>query len=230
MSEFMRKYYKKYGSEGYFLKIDIRKYFNNIDHEILKEILSEKIADKDVLNLLYYIIDSYEIEEGKGLPLGNQTSQWFAILYLDRTDRLIKEKLHIKYYTRYMDDMVLICQDKIYLQCCLKIIKEDLVISRHLETNEKTKIFPIKNGVNYLGFHFYLTETGKVIRKVKRATAKKYKKKIKIMQKKYANNEIDLDDIKMVLNSYRAHLSHGNCYNLNKSILKNAWFQKKSKD
>ena len=86
LSGFMRDFYKKHGTEGYFLKIDIRKYFNSIDHDILKQILCRKICDTDVLELLYHIIDSYEFAPNKGLPLGHQTSQWFAILHLDRID------------------------------------------------------------------------------------------------------------------------------------------------
>lgn len=74
--------------------------FDNIDHLVLKQKLSKIIEDEWVLTLLYQIIDSFKVMPGKGLPLGNQTSQWFAIFYLDSFDRLIKEKLQIEYYSR----------------------------------------------------------------------------------------------------------------------------------
>ncbi len=173
LSRFMRSFFREYGTEGYFLKIDIRKYFDNIDHSVLKKLLDKKIPDTKVNDLLCGIIDSYFVSRGKGLPLGNQTSQWFAILYLDRTNRLIKERLKIKYYTRYIDDMILVHHDKEYLQWCLSEIQKTLKEELHLKTNCKTQIFPIKNGVDYLGFHFYMTDTGKVIRKVRRQTKKK---------------------------------------------------------
>lgn len=112
VSKFLHDFYKKNGANGYFLKCDIRKFFDNIDHEVLRRKLATVIEDKQVLSLLYQIIDSFEVTSGKGLPLGNQTSQWFAIFYLDGFDRLIKEKLKIKYYSRYMDDYVLIHHDK----------------------------------------------------------------------------------------------------------------------
>lgn len=226
LTGFMRDLYKHHGTHGYFLKIDIKKYFNNIDHDILKQILCRKIYDTDVLELLYHIIDSYEFTPNKGLPLGNQTSQWFAILYLDKIDRFIKEELHIRYYTRYMDDMVLLHHDKTYLRYCRDEIQWKLQNDRLLETNEKTKIFPVQNGVNYLGFHFYMTNTGKVILKVKQATKKKYKKKVKEMQYQYAAYMIGYDDVIAVLNSYHAHLAHGNCYHLNCHILDNVWFKR----
>lgn len=114
-AKFLHDFYKKNGANGYFLKCDIRKFFDNIDHLVLKQKLSKVIEDERVLTLLYQIIDSFEVAPGKGLPLGNQTIQWFAIFYLDGFDRLIKEKLRIKYYSRYMDDCVLIYQDKKYL-------------------------------------------------------------------------------------------------------------------
>lgn len=168
--------------------------------------------------LLFQIIDSFEATPGKGLPLGNQTSQWFAIYYLDGFDRLIKENLHIRYYSRYMDDCVLIHPDKEYLRYCLKQM-EGCAKSLKIEFNEKTEIFPIKNGVEYLGWHIYLTETGKVIRKVKQQTKYKYKRKLKHFQKAYMNNFIDLPEINQVLSSYRAHMAYGHTYRLQEKVL-----------
>lgn len=119
LTGFLREYNRKYGEKGYILKCDVRKYFNSIDHTVLKEKISRMALSEDVRWLLGTIVDSYECEPGKGLPMGNQTSQWFALYYLDGLDRLIKEKLRIKYYTRYMDDMILIHPDKNYLKECL---------------------------------------------------------------------------------------------------------------
>ena len=115
LSEFLRKFYRQYGTRGYFLKCDVRKYFDNIDHKVLKQRLAA-FPDERVRDLLFMIIDSHNKDTGKGLPLGNQTSQWFSLYYLDPIDRLIKEKYRIKYYTRYMDDLILIHEDKEYLK------------------------------------------------------------------------------------------------------------------
>ena len=102
LSGFMREFCRHYGTKGYFLKCDIRKYFDNINHDVLKQKL-QKVFEPDVFDLLCLIIDSYEVAVGSGVPLGNQTSQWFALYYLDTVDRLIKEKLRIKYYVRYIN-------------------------------------------------------------------------------------------------------------------------------
>lgn len=164
---------------------------------------------------------------GKGLPLGNQTSQWFAIYYLDEMDRLIKEKLHIKYYSRYMDDCVLIHHDKEYLRYCLeqmKLCAEKLKI----DFNEKTVIFPLKNGADYLGWHIYLAENGKIIRKVRQQTKYKYKRKLKYFQKAYEDGAVNLEEIHQVIASYHAHMSYGHTYQLRKKIMSEFVLQKKS--
>ena len=219
VTDFLREFYRKYGTQGYFLKCDIRKFFDSIDHEILKGKLKRVIEEERVLQLLYQIIDSYEKTPGKGLPLGNQTSQWFAIYYLDGMDRLVKEKLHIRYYSRYMDDCVLIHPDKEYLKHCLFVMTSYMREELLLEFNQKTQMFPIRNGADYLGFHFYLTDSGKVIRKVRQQTKYKFKRKLKSMQRQYAEGKLQLEEVRQVLCSYQAHLSHGHAYSLRKTVM-----------
>ena len=90
VTHFMQKHYRKYGADGFILKCDIRKFFDHIDHAILKQKLRQVFSDEDILWLLDMIIDSYACTPGRGLPMGNQTSQWFAIYYLDGFDRLIR--------------------------------------------------------------------------------------------------------------------------------------------
>ena len=227
LTGFLRKTCQLNGSDGYFLKCDIKKFFDHIDHEILKYKLGKVIKDKEVLRLLDQIVDSYEKTPGKGIPLGNQTSQWFAIYYLDEFDRLVKEKLRIKFYTRYMDDCVLVHESKEYLQSCLESMKTLIKENLKLEFNQKTQIAPMKNGIDYLGFHFYITDTGKVIKKVKQQTKYKYKRKLKYLQEAYAAGEISLSDVKQVLSSYHAHFSHGNAYRMESRALNGAAFCRK---
>ena len=216
---FLKAHYNRYGPDGYFLKCDIRKFFDNIDHDILKQELTRAFTDKDLLDLLFQIIDSFENVPGKGLPMGNQTSQWFAIYYLNRFDRLIKEKLKIKHYSRYMDDCVLIHPDKDYLKYCLERMKEFLQDELKLEFNEKTQIFPIRNGVDYLGWHFYLTKNGKVVRKVKRQTKQRYKKNLNMLAYLYSHDLSEMNDISKVIISYRAYFAYGHTYKMQKHIL-----------
>jgi hypothetical protein len=220
LSGFMKKHFARHGTNGYFLKYDFKKYFDNIDHEVLKSKLKKLPFDNDTLNLLYLIIDSYETSQGKGLPLGNQSSQWFALYYLDGFDRVIKEKLRIKYYTRYMDDGVLLHESKEYLHICLSEITKYAADKLKLQFNEKTQLFPISNGVNYLGFHFYLTKTGKVVRKVKSASKRNFIKALKHMRRDYETSAVNIDCIQQRLSSYLGHLKHGHTYRLRSKMLK----------
>lgn len=105
LKAFMQRYYRQFGADGWVLKCDIRKYFYSINHDVLKSQLRRIIDDPGVLWLLDLIIDS---TEGPGIPIGNHTSQWFAVLYLSGLDHMIKERLGIKFYGRYMDDFFLI--------------------------------------------------------------------------------------------------------------------------
>lgn len=187
----------------YILKCDIKKFFYNIDHNKLKEILKKKIKDKDIIKIINNIIDStnkYDIYEyNKGLPIGNMSSQILAIYYLNEMDHYIKEKLHIKYYIRYMDDFILIHKDKEYLKYCLKEIKK-ILKEYKLELNNKTIILNKKQGLNFLGYRFIIRNK----LKIKIITKNKYriKRKLKYLYKN------DIDRYKKVLNSYKGYFKY----------------------
>ena len=197
--------------DGWILKGDISKYFYSIRHDVLKTLIREKITDPDVLWLIDLIIDS--TEGNVGIPIGNQTSQLFALLYLDGLDHFVKEKLGIKYYGRYMDDFFLIHHDKAYLQECRKQI-EAFVQARGLSLNAKTNIFPLKHGVDFLGFHTYLTESGAVIRKVRRRSKNNMKRKLKKLAALHAAGRIDAKTVEQSYQSWRGHAEKGNSYHL----------------
>lgn len=217
LSGFLRDFYKHHGTQGFVLKCDIRKYFDNIDHDILKQKL-KKFPDKEILALMFKFLDAYHGDTGKGIPLGNQSSQWFALYYLDGVDRLVKEKLRIKYYTRYMDDFLLIHEDRAYLQHCLTEIKK-VCDELKLELNEKTHIFPLRQGVDYLGFHFFLTETGKAVRRLRASNKRRFKRKLRGLRGLYEKGGIELDAIDRCLASYHGHLSHGHTYRMEKRTM-----------
>ena len=217
----------------YVLKFDISKYFFNLDHQIIKDIIRKKIKDKEVLKILDNIIDSTneeyinleikkqkeinkldlpEYNKGKGLPIGNMSSQIIAIMYLNELDHYIKKNLKIKYYIRYMDDGILLHENKEYLEYCLKEI-EKILNKYKLKLNNKTKIINIKNGFEFLGFKFFI-KNNKVIMKVKTQTKKRFKRKIKKLNKLVDNKKIAREVLKQVQDSYIGHLKHGNTNNL----------------
>lgn len=215
LSEQMQDFYKRYGFDGYILKCDITKFFYNISHEQLKNIVEYYFGyDDGICWLCDLFIDS---TDGKGIPLGNQINQGFALLYLDGMDKLITGELGIEYYGRYMDDFYLIHPSKEYLKYCLEVITEFLK-TLDLTMNGKTQIFPFKNGVSYLGFHTYIVNGGKVIRKVKNQNKRNAQKKYLRMAKLVASGKLSREKFDDSYQAYKNYISHGNCYKLGKSL------------
>ncbi len=179
--QLLKKYYvefhKKFGTRGYVLKCDIKKYFASIDHNILKNLLS-KIPDKKTYELLCTIIDSYHKDTKMGLPIGNQVSQILGVVFLDKVDRIIKEQCKIKYYVRYMDDLVLISESKQTLVKCLEKIQNALN-QLNLKLNDKTNISAITTNVEFLGAIYKMTKTGKVILRVRKQTRRRINNRVK---------------------------------------------------
>jgi hypothetical protein len=138
----------------WYLKLDVRKYFDSIDHKILFETVQNSYKDKKLLSLFYKIIDSYHAQDNKGVPIGNLTSQYFANHYLSFADKFAVEKLHIPAYVRYMDDMLLWSNDKNEL---LEKGKQfESFMEEHLKLTLKPFIFnKVEHGLPALGFLLY---------------------------------------------------------------------------
>lgn len=213
LGEQMKEFWLRYREKGYILKCDISKFFYNISHEQLKDIVEYYFSyDADICWLCNLFIDS---TDGKGIPLGNQINQGFALLYLDGMDKMIKRELGIEFYGRYMDDFYLIHPSKEYLKYCLEIITEYLN-TLDLTLNGKTQIFPFKNGVSYLGFHTYITESGKVIRKLKNENKRNAQRKYRRMAKLVVQGKLSKEKFDSSYQAWENHISHGNCYKLAK--------------
>ena len=210
---FFTEYWNKYRTaEGWVLKADVRHFFASIDHDKLKEKLKKLDLEPIVYDLLCTYIDSTD-----GLPLGYQTSQLFALLFLDEFDHFVKERLHIRWYGRYMDDFFLIHPDKEYLQFCLKEIRA-FMAGLGLELNEKTQIFPIRNGIDFLGFHTYLTEEGKVIRKLRHSSIKRMRSKLRRWEQDYQAGLVTREKILQSWQAWDAHAAHGNTWSLRQQV------------
>jgi RNA-directed DNA polymerase len=139
----------------YCLKLDIRKFYPSIDHWTLKSLLMRKIKDKDVLWLLFGIIDS-----APGVPIGNYLSQYFANFYLTYFDHWIKEQKRVKYYFRYADDIVILMPDKLSLHKLLAEIRDYLATELKLEVKHNYQVFPVAGrGIDFVGYVHYHTHT-----------------------------------------------------------------------
>lgn len=204
----MRECVNKYG-DGYILICDMHHYFDSIPHDYLNNYYEKIIDDERVLNLIKDIHAS--IPGGRGVPLGNQLSQLDALIMLSEMDHYIKEYLHIKWYGRYNDDFYLIDSDKEKLKTCRKWI-ESYVEELGMETNKKkTKIVKLGQGIDFLGFHLYASNTGKIVQKLSKKSIKHHKHKLKKMRKLLDKGEIEFQACKDAHAGWKAHAqrNHG---------------------
>jgi len=138
----------------YYIQLDVKKFYPSVDNEILKQLLRNRIKDKNLIWLLDEIIDST-----KGLPIGNLTSQILGNFYLSFLDRFIKEELKVKFYYRYADDLVLFSRDKRSLHEFKHKIEEYLKINLNLRIKENWKISKLKEGLDFIGYVFFPCKT-----------------------------------------------------------------------
>ncbi len=187
----------------YCLKADIEKYFPSIDHCVLKALLRKTIRCKKTLMILDEIIDSTGTD--KGLPIGNLTSQLFANVYLSELDHFVKRTLKVPFYLRYLDDFVLLHADKAQLKTWQDQIEQLLTEKLALSFNRKTTIFPVTQGVDFLGYRTWTTH--KLLRK---RSIVAMRRKMKHFAKLYASNRITLAKVHMVIASWLGHARHAN--------------------
>ena len=192
---------------------------NDYINDLIDSSISREVSHLEDMNIYdleskkkqLYSLPRYR--KGKGLPIGNETSQLLAIYYLNELDHYIKEQLHIKYYIRYMDDFILIHHDKEYLKKCLNLINKK-ISSLKLSLNKKTQIYNLKSGVNFLGYKFIL-KNKKLIILLNNQTRKKIKRKLKKARKN------DINFYKKSLASYNGYFKISTTNNF---VYKNKFF------
>lgn len=209
------KHCKQIWGEYYILKMDVRKYFQNINKNILYSIILRKIKDKKLLRVLREVIFSCDGENTEtGIAIGNYTSQIFANIYLNEVDQYIKHKLKIKYYFRYMDDSVLFVKTKQEAKDVLEKIIFFLRENLKLELNDKTQIFKSKQGVNFCGY-----KINEYRLKIRDKGKKKLKKKIKKLKLKIKNGQMSSKEAQKYLCGHYGYIKYANTYNLVNKVL-----------
>ncbi len=212
---FLRKIKQKYG-EVYALKADISKYFASIDHKTLKLLIRKRVACASTLSLLDNVINS--TPGAKGIPLGNLTSQLFANIYLHELDEFVKYRLCEKYYVRYMDDFIIIHQNKSYLHDVRR--KIECFIWQHLQlcTNAKTQVFPVgiihSRALDFLGYRIW-----PCYRKLRKDVTKRINKRLRHLQVLYAKGIIDAEQLNASITAWLGHVKHTSSYGLRTKLL-----------
>ena len=205
------KHCKRIWNNYYIIKMEVAKYFQNIDKSILYNILQRKIKDKKLLWLTKEILYSNGVE--KGLPIGNYTSQCFANIYLNELDQHAKHTLKLKYYFRYMDDIVVMVKNKKEAIQKLQQIREFLTRKLKLELNSKTQIFKSSQGVNFCGY-----KINEYRLKIRTKGKKKLKNKIKKLKYQIKTKQIDTKEAHKFLTGHLGYIDIANVKNLKEKL------------
>ena len=217
-------------SSRYVLQCDIRKYFPNLDHAILKAVLRQKIKCPDTLWLIDRIIDGSNPQgEGmeyfpeddlltpgqrrKGLPIGNLTSQFFANVYLNGFDHFVKEQLKACQYLRYVDDFALFSDDRSFLEEAWLAIETYLAKLRLRLHLTKSQLFETRQGANFVGFRILPDRI-----RVRNDHLRRSRHRLRQLQLDYTAGQVTLPELKKRLQSWEAHLLHGDTYRLRRQI------------
>ena len=205
----------------YVLQGDVHHYFPSIDHEILKRDISRTIKDKLLLETWCKIIDGYNGDTGRGIPIGAPISQLEAGVYLTPFDHFVKETLRKKYYIRLMDDFIILDTDKARLKSNLDDIRWYLDTQRHLKLNKKTRIYPTKQGIDFGGYRTWRTHTLPRKRNMKAA-----KKRFDAVSWLYREHALDLDDALARVSSFLGYVAHCDAYKSTGNVMKHLHLQR----
>lgn len=231
-------------SSRYALQCDIRKYFPSIDHTILKTLIRKRIKCRDTLWLIETIIDNSNpqetvihyfpgdtlltpLERRIGLPIGNLTSQFFANVYLNGLDRFIKESLKVRRYLRYVDDFLLFGDDRAFLSEARRSIEAYLAGLRLHIHPVKSQLFETRQGVNFVGFRMIPTgntDPKTVCIRVRNDNLRRGRRRLKGLQEAHHRGEIEMEEVVRRLQSWEAHLKHGDTYRLRRQIFESLSF------
>ena len=199
---------------GYVLKADVKHYFNTIDHNILINILRRKIKDEDLIELIRIVLSNFESKiKGKGLPLGNYTSQFFANVYLNNLDYFIKHRLQAKYYIRYVDDFVILHKEKKVLSEFRSKIEKYLKNLRLELHPDKSEIHALRNGITFLGYRVFYH-----YRLLRKRNIRYFKNKLSKKLELYNSGLIDKEHLESFLQGWNGYSNFANTHNFNKRI------------
>lgn len=212
LKEMMRHHYRKHGREGHVLQCDIKGYYPSMSHDVVKAKF-RKHLDPEIYRRAEAVLDG-QYDGDIGYNPGSQMIQIAGIALLDEVDHFIKERLRIKNYIRYMDDFILIHEDKEYLKYCQEEIAKELAKLGFELHPKKTKIYPISRGIPFLGFTFRLTKTGKVVMTIKSDNVRKERKRLVRLVHKAKRGELTRAQADACFAAWIAHAEHGNSFKL----------------
>ncbi len=209
--QFQRKVTKNNYRIAFCLKADIKHYFQEVNHNILLKIIKRKIKDWKVIWLIKQILKNFDNKE-KGMPLGNLTSQFFANVYLNELDCFVKNKLKAKNYIRYVDDFIILHENKKQLEIWMKKVNEFLMNSLRIELHpDKSRIISLSSGIDFVGFNnFYYY----------RLLRKRNIKNMFVKVENYKKSKLPKEKLLESFQGWNAYAKWANSFKLRRSVVK----------
>lgn len=207
--------FEKQETLGYALKADIKHYFDTVDHAVLLGIIERKIKDENTIWLIKTILNNHKVDvSGKGMPIGNLTSQFFANVYLNELDQFVKHILKAKYYLRYVDDFTIFHRDKAILGKWKREIEGFLNGELKVELHpQKSRIIELKRGITMLGFRVFYHH-----RLLKKSNARRIWKRLERFKQKYDSGELTAEEAARSMEGWIAYAKFANTYNFRQSV------------
>lgn len=212
----LHDFYKEYGRCGYIFFFDFSQYFANIDIDILKSKVSKYMPDSLHRKMYYQFIDVFK---DSGLGLGSQVSQISAVFYANELDHLIKDQLGIKYYARYMDDGYIILDDLDKLKQVIHLIEIKCQELNIILNKKKCQIVPLHKQFRFLKIRFFITKTGKVVRRLDRQVSKKERRKLKKFKFYLDTNLLSFNKVYNMFHGWVYSQKRGKNYNMLKNMI-----------
>lgn len=217
LQEQLRRHYRKYGNEGYALVFDFSKYFDNADHDTIKEILHKSFTDQRLIQITSQFVDDFgEV----GLGLGSQISQILSLALASRLDHTIKDVLGMKHYVRYMDDGCMIHHSKKKLKEVLAVMRQ-VCDTLHIKLNAiKTRIVRLSRGFTFLKIRYYLMKSGRILKKMAHDGIKRERRRLNKLRRLYDRGKLTLESVKASISSWLAHSRRADSYRTRQEMIK----------
>lgn len=241
MDKHLRKAIREYGTDFYALTFDFKSFFDSIPHQTCLKVLYKYFTDKRIIGLTLAIIRSYQLSmlehikdiderermrtiiqnnQSIGICLGSQVSQIMALAVPSMLDHHIKDQLGVKHYIRYMDDGIILSDDKEFLHQLYAIMRS-ICDELGLRFNDKkTKIVPVSKGFTFLKVQYRVLPTGKVLKRLTRAGTVRMRRKLKKFKHLVDEGKMTMDDVYNSIQSWYAHASIANSYKTRRSMLR----------
>lgn len=209
LTRHLRRHIREHGREGYILLFDFKRFFDNVDHGLIKAELRRQFSDPRIVKITSHFVDMFG---DRGLGLGSQISQVLALVSGNRLDHYIKEVLGIKGYARYMDDGYLIHHSKAYLQECLVKIRALCDRLGIVLSEKKTQIVKISHGFPWLKMRVFVTPSGKIVKKIYKRSVTRERRKLKKLRQMLDRGKVTREDIYNAWQSWKSYALRFNAW------------------